>query len=769
MGCRGTSKVLGITREEAAEFLRKGDTEFIRQAELPVNFSQAESRLKQLSTIHSAAPFYAGLLIDDNKTLKALLFCAALESQSPPARREAVLELVPLILESTSEEEVKNILDFINSGTLRKKAESLITLRAACLYNLGRYDEVSKLGLPNSTSATITVASPSEVKLAEWDRALSLFATANPVNWSESPGSDENNPRNEISAFLFDTVSDEVWHWAYEETLSIACPLTEEELTFLSQKLLAGNYRIALNAMRKSLEDGGLIFFRHPFLIADLGRAYQYNTSIRDEGAALFGAWDKFLQTGEHFSPPPSLRKEETTTYRELEAFVETMDEEALRERKFLICFYAGRIERARTNYADSSEYFRLAQEIAPNDIQSDACLWYILMNAMDESTSAVIQQIFATMPLWSDVSYFSDILESVCYDLVAKRQWNGISAIFTALEALDTITRNTGGSSRTGIYAQYAWIIGRAVQEGYFRTSRSAESFFRAAFEAETVHFYYRALAASGLGLPLTIEEDTEDKKAADIVSPELEFILGFFECGASSFALPYIRAAEDDLSVPELRKIAEALLSHEMWKESHELISRYTSRRDYRLNIKDLLLFYPRPFLETVEKYSGEAELGPEMIFGLIRTESLFLSDVVSRSGAIGLTQLMKPTAEEMATRIARQGGPDYREALDLTDPEINIHIGSYYLRYLIGQMGSPMLALLSYNGGMGRMRRWLAADRRQDGGLPDDLFPETIEYNETREYGRRLVASAAVYGYLYYGKPMEELVADMFPATE
>ena len=76
----------------------------------------------------------------------------------------------------------------------------------------------------------------------------------------------------------------------------------------------------------------------------------------------------------------------------------------------------------------------------------------------------------------------------------------------------------------------------------------------------------------------------------------------------------------------------------------------------------------------------------------------------------------------------------------------------------------MGSPMLALLSYNGGMGRMRRWLNQDRGR-GALPYDLFLESIEYGETREYGRLVLAAAAVYGYLYYGMTMEEVAADIY----
>jgi soluble lytic murein transglycosylase len=110
------------------------------------------------------------------------------------------------------------------------------------------------------------------------------------------------------------------------------------------------------------------------------------------------------------------------------------------------------------------------------------------------------------------------------------------------------------------------------------------------------------------------------------------------------------------------------------------------------------------------------------------------------------------MPATAEEMAGRIRRTGGPDYAApdsgGLDLSDPGVNIHIGAYYLNYLMGRFENTLLSLLAYNGGMNRIRRWKAANT-----LPPDLFLETIAYRETREYGRKVMAAAAVYRELYY----------------
>jgi soluble lytic murein transglycosylase len=633
------------------------------------------------------------------------------------------LKLIPLILEIGSEKDVRDVLSFLGSSKFKGRVE-IQTLIAACLYRLGRYEEAAKIDLEQPVSA----------KLVEWNRALSLFSAfkVSSAGNNFSAGIAQETKR-EIKALLFGSLSDDVRRWANGEALSSTGLLESAELSALSARPMQGNYGEALLKLRPALSDGGSLFFRYPDLIADLGRAYQYTPSLRDEGARLFKSWTELLDG----------QKEEGTT----------------KESRYFISFYAGRIERARGNYAESSEYFKRALEFAPDELQSDACHWYLLMNAMTESPAAAMRQALAAMSQWNDADYFSDVLDSLSYYFVGKRQWNNILELVYGLEVI--------GPGRS--LAQYAWILGRAVQEGYIKTEQNAENFFRIAFEKGKDSFYYRAMAASALGVPFAVEEDRSSDEKQDNSGPgsELEFILGFFEYGASAFALPYIQPVEKDLSPAELRKVAEALSASDHWKDSLDLVSRYTSRKNYELTRQDLFLFFPQPYKELIEKYAGEAKLGAEILYGLIRTESYFASDAVSRSGAVGLVQLMAPTAADMAGRIARSGGPDYRiPEINLKDPETSIHIGSFYLRYLIEQMGNPMLALLAYNGGMGRVRRWLAADNQQAGGaLPHDLFLESIEFSETREYGRRVLSAASVYGYLYYGISMEETAADIY----
>ena len=717
-----TAKVLGLTRQEAAEMMQKGDIDFIRQSSSDFNqagFSRTVSRLKELEAVHPGAPFYAALLADDDRDLQILLYCAALESPSFPARREAVSKMLSIIFDEpeTARINTEDILGFLDSDNLKGKNEFLPILRAACLYRMGRYGEIVK-----PLTEYLAGSDAGEELPVKWGKAIGLFAT-----WNE--GGNAESLKNEITAILFKNPVDEVTRWAYSEALSAGHLLSPMETAAITARRSPGNYSVIINNLRPAISGDVLFFFRHPDLIADLGRAYQYTPGARDEGAELFRTWDKMLEAEGPFSPA-----------------------------KFMVLFYTGRIERARERYVESSEYFFRALGYAPDELQADSCIWYMLMNAVSRDPSTAVSLVLGTMPQWNDMSYFSDVLDRLSFYLTGRRQWANIMEIYSRLEA-------RGNSASL---AQYAWILGRAAQEGYITPERNTESFFRIAFEESNASFYYRVMAATVLGE--TLVPEIEGRTAAQqraVISPEAEFILGFFEYSASSFVTPYIRAREAELSIPELRKTAEALGALNRWKESIDLVSRYMKRENYKLNREDLYLYYPQPYRELIEKYAGEMGLGAEILYGLIHTESLFMSDVSSWVGAIGLVQLMPATAEEMAGRIVRQGGPDYRgPETNLRDPEVNIHIGSYYLRYLTQQMQSPMLALLAYNGGMGRVRRWLAADRRR-GVLPLDLFLETVEYTETREYGRRVLAAAAAYGYLYYGMSMEEVAADIYPA--
>jgi len=126
------------------------------------------------------------------------------------------------------------------------------------------------------------------------------------------------------------------------------------------------------------------------------------------------------------------------------------------------------------------------------------------------------------------------------------------------------------------------------------------------------------------------------------------------------------------------------------------------------------------------------------------VIYQESKFNADARSRSGAVGLKQLLPATAEGIALRT---GGTRFRVA-DLYDPEIHVRYGAWYLRHLLDKYGDERLALAAYNAGQRNVDLW----RRERRGI---AFSETRAYVDHVEelkgiyrhaYGSRLDAIAA-----------------------
>jgi soluble lytic murein transglycosylase len=158
-------------------------------------------------------------------------------------------------------------------------------------------------------------------------------------------------------------------------------------------------------------------------------------------------------------------------------------------------------------------------------------------------------------------------------------------------------------------------------------------------------------------------------------------------------------------------------------------------------RVPVHFLRMYYPTRFHDIVEEQAARRAIDAALVKGLILQESAYDPAARSGAGAAGLMQLMTPTAREMASRADR----DWSENA-LLDPEFNIAIGTYYLHTLLDEFdGNSMLALASYNGGIGNVRRWLR--RELKGRAPDELI-ESIPFSETRGYVKRVVFYRSVY---------------------
>ncbi len=150
-----------------------------------------------------------------------------------------------------------------------------------------------------------------------------------------------------------------------------------------------------------------------------------------------------------------------------------------------------------------------------------------------------------------------------------------------------------------------------------------------------------------------------------------------------------------------------------------------------------------YPMPYKALVAKYAGANNLSEGLIHALMRAESSFSPAVKSPVGAVGLMQLMPATAKE----TSREKGKF--DVTRLIVPEYNIKLGTKHFRDLMKSYDNDVTySLAAYNAGARAVERW----RKNMKGLKKDEFIENIPYQETRDYVKKIHASAAIYRQLY-----------------
>jgi soluble lytic murein transglycosylase len=192
----------------------------------------------------------------------------------------------------------------------------------------------------------------------------------------------------------------------------------------------------------------------------------------------------------------------------------------------------------------------------------------------------------------------------------------------------------------------------------------------------------------------------------------------------------------------LPE-EKVQAALLAHS-WGWHSRAIATLASVEDY----DDLEVRYPLPFREQFEKHSETAEIPYSWAYGVARSESLFMTDIRSIAGAVGVMQLMPETGRRTASEMKLP----YGGVTTLTDPDRNIQLGTFYLGKMLRRFGhNPILATAAYNAGPLRVEKWLPeADR-----LDARIWIESIPFNETRGYVRRVLFTDAIFHWRLTGE--------------
>ena len=238
----------------------------------------------------------------------------------------------------------------------------------------------------------------------------------------------------------------------------------------------------------------------------------------------------------------------------------------------------------------------------------------------------------------------------------------------------------------------------------------------------------------------PLALSDAEIDALAAD---PAFVRTRELLHCDMDAEATAEWRAAYDEL--PTARQVqAVGLASRWGWYDQ----AIATAARQQLFNDYDVL--YPRPFDADVRSASQRTGLPEELIYAIIRQESLFRADAASSAGAVGLMQLLPETARV----TARRAGLPAPTRAQLVQPAVNIPLGSAFLASLVQRFeGETALAAAGYNAGPNAARRWQPA-----APMDLDVWVENIPFNETRAYVQRVAWHSLVFAWLTDRKPRD-----------
>ncbi|MBU0956836.1 MAG: lytic transglycosylase domain-containing protein [Spirochaetes bacterium] len=413
-------------------------------------------------------------------------------------------------------------------------------------------------------------------------------------------------------------------------------------------------------------------------------------------------------------------------------------------ELAYLYHFYAARFMLRSGKNTEAQTYLRAAVEQAASSADRAAALWYLADSYIPAAAEAAIAVLAEALQGSTDPAYFNDLLEPLSRRLLLDR--NG--RLLVRLAELSPL-------AEPGMRARLQYLAARAAETGIIKPEELPaiqadpgiwiHNNYIAAYE-QAADPWYRLLAALRLDLQVPPQRYMADQTSLAAL-PEDSGLYGQYLHGLADWQLEAILYPEASslfthLEADDIRFTAEWLYNSGDYANSLRLGARLLARPGYQPLLQDRQLVWPRPFLSEMRTALAANAVEENLMYGLVRSESLFMPAVVSRAGAVGLSQLMPATAAEMAGRLRMS-------EWDSSDPADNLLIGSAYLKRLLdANDGRVLPALFSYNAGPGRYRSW----RLAAGNLPLDLQLETLEYAETRQYGRNVLSAAVQYAVLY-----------------
>lgn len=326
-------------------------------------------------------------------------------------------------------------------------------------------------------------------------------------------------------------------------------------------------------------------------------------------------------------------------------------------------------------------------------------------------------------------------------FDLVAPkdmddsaREWQARAALWA--KAWD-VAANTIASMSKSLQQSARWRYWAARTDEKLGETAEAQRLYESLLSEDD---YYAGMAAARLKRPVVPhpkplpEQPQVLRRLARM--PGMLRARELFLCNMRPEALAEWQDAYESLSEPARQQAIHLAASWGWYDQAVTVAATQHIYNDY-----DLL--YPRPYGAEVKAAAHAAQLSPEIVYGVMRQESLYRVDAVSAAGARGLMQLEPSTARRTA-RHTRRALPTIA---DLFLPSVNTTLGAARLRMLLDQFGGQIsLALAGYNAGVHAVLRWLPPQQ-----IDSDIWIENIPYNETRGYVQRVLWHSLLFTWL------------------
>jgi soluble lytic murein transglycosylase len=252
-------------------------------------------------------------------------------------------------------------------------------------------------------------------------------------------------------------------------------------------------------------------------------------------------------------------------------------------------------------------------------------------------------------------------------------------------------------------------------------------------------------ARAVQNLSTVTVAEESTGANEEARVVRSDELAVVGLDDWAFEELSEAGKNAPDSprvNLAVARLRRVrGENVLAINALRRS---FPDYAQMKPEEMTREEWDVFYPLTHWNIITEQARARSLDPYMVAGLIRQESVFEPRAISPARAYGLMQVLVETGQAVARR---HGINRTVTTSTILEPQLNIQLGTAYMREQLNRFGRIEYLAAAYNAGPGRAVAWRASLP-----APIDEWAEAVPFRETRGYIQGVVRNMLQYRRLY-----------------